>query len=82
MTHVHASPKCLPEISIDDFKTQLQNVREEFFPELAHETIGVVTFRSDAYFLQAQPEVKSLFGKKVKRKYRNFFGLLTSGPDL
>ncbi len=83
MSHVHASPSCLPEISIDDFKTQLQNVREEFFPELAHEKIEVVTFRSDAYFLQAQPEAKSLFGKKVKRKYniRLNLKLLECPPD-
>lgn len=83
MTHVHASPNCLPEISIDDFKAQLQNVRAEFFPELADETIKVVTFRSDAYFLQAQPAVRSLIGKREKRKYniRLNLKLLECPPD-
>lgn len=66
---VNAAELCAPKISIDQFTNLLESTIEQFFPELSEESIGVSTFRSDAYFLQAQPVVKTLIGKRGKRKY-------------
>jgi hypothetical protein len=56
-------------MSLDQFKALVQNSRDEFFPELRKVKIRVSTFRSDAYFLQAQPNIKTLIGNRVKREY-------------
>jgi len=60
---------CGPALSIEDFKQLVNEVREEHFPELINENIRLTTFRSDAYFMQANPMVKTLLGKKAKRIY-------------
>lgn len=66
---VNAAQICAPKMSVGQFTNLLENTIEQFFPELANESIGVSTFRSDAYFLQAQPVVKTLVGKRGKRRY-------------
>ncbi len=50
--------QCLPAMSLDHFKTLVQSSKDQYFPELRKVNIGVSTFRSDAYFLQAQPNIK------------------------
>lgn len=66
---VNAAHICAPKMSVGQFTNLLEKTIEQFFPELANESIGVSTFRSDAYFLQAQPVVKTLVGKRRKRRY-------------
>lgn len=56
-------------MTLQQFTDLLFKTRDAYFPELKNESIGVSTFRSDAYFLQAQPEVKTLIGKRGERKY-------------
>lgn len=65
----NAAQICAPKMSVEHFTNLLEKTIEQFFPELANESIGVSTFRSDAYFLQAQPVVKTLAGKRGKRRY-------------
>jgi hypothetical protein len=64
-----ASVNCAPKMNLQEFTDLLHKTREAYFPELKNESIGVATFRSDAYFLQAQPVVKALIGKREKRRY-------------
>lgn len=66
---VNATEICASKMNIDKFTNLLERTIEEFFPELSNESIGVSTFKSNAYFLQAQPVVKTLIGKRGKRKY-------------
>jgi hypothetical protein len=47
----------------------VETTKEQYFPELNKTTIGVTTFSSDAYFLQAQPKIKTLVGNRLKRQY-------------
>jgi hypothetical protein len=64
-----AAENCAPKMTLEQFSELLHRTRDTYFPELENETIGISTFRSDAYFLQAQPEIKTLFGKKGNRIY-------------
>lgn len=66
---IFAAENCAPKMNLQQFTEILYRTRQVYFPELEREKIGISTFRSDAYFLQAQPEVKTLMGKKAKRKY-------------
>jgi hypothetical protein len=66
---VNATEICAPKMKLTQFTKLLERTIDQFFPELANESIGVSTFKSDAYFLQAQPVVKTLFNKNGKRKY-------------
>lgn len=66
---VFAADTCAPKMSLEHFTNLLSKTRDIYFPELQNESIGVSTFRSDAYFLQAQPEIKTLMGKRGKRIY-------------
>jgi len=59
---------CQP-ISMEEFRGRLQDVQERYFPEFKDLSIIVTTFRSDAYFLQAQPKIKTLFKKRSQRIY-------------
>lgn len=66
---VCAAEICAPKMDIGQFNGLLDKTIEQYFPELSSESIGVSTFRSDAYFLQAQPEVKTLISNRRMRKY-------------
>lgn len=67
---VNAKEICALKLDINQFTTFLETTIEQFFPELSNESIVVSTFRSDAYFLQAQPIVKTLIENRGKRKYK------------
>jgi predicted SprT family Zn-dependent metalloprotease len=66
---VNASQICAPKISLNQFTYLLKKTVNQYFPELVNESIEVSSFRSDAYFLQAQPVVKTIAGKRGNRKY-------------
>jgi len=60
---------CLPSITIESFTSLMKTTKDQFFPELNNVSINVSTFRSDAYFLQAQPRIKTLVKNRIKRQY-------------
>lgn len=60
---------CQGTLSLDEFKTQVQDVQERYFPELNDTSIVVTTFKAEDYFLQAQPAKASLMGSRHKRRY-------------
>jgi hypothetical protein len=60
---------CHPPMSLTSFNEILWRTKDAYFPELKNEKIILKTFRSDAYFLQAQPEIKTLIGKRNLRVY-------------
>lgn len=60
---------CLPPLSLEEFDSLLSETQKNYFPELANSKIKVSTFDSDAYFLQAQPEIKTILKKSSKRTY-------------
>lgn len=64
-----AEVSCFPPIGREDFETLVKEVKESHFPELKNIQIGVSTFTSDAYFLQAQPVIKTLPKKRHNRHY-------------
>ena len=74
---------CLPPLSLDDFNSLLSETRSNNFPELVNSKIKVATFDSDAYFLQAQPEMKTILKKSGKRTYEVQLNLrlLTCPPE-
>ena len=82
-TYANAAENCAPKMSVQQFTTLLQKTVEQYFPELSNESIGVSTFNSNAYFLQAQPVAKSLIGNREKRKYNVQLNLklLNCPPD-
>lgn len=47
----------------------MNEIRHEFYSEFDSLNITVREFNSEAYFLQAKVDVKTLFKAKVKRKY-------------
>lgn len=65
----HTAAACEAPMSLDNFTALVHEVKGRFFPELKTINVGVATFRSDAYFLQAQPVVVSLLGRKKNRRY-------------
>lgn len=60
---------CHGKISLDEFTSLAHFAQEAYFPELKNETLVVQLFRSDAYFLQAQPQKKSLLKNRANRVY-------------
>ena len=65
----NADSICFPKINQQQFEEVVTFVKEEYFPELKKISIGVSTFTSDAYFLQAQPEIRTIIKKRNKRHY-------------
>ena len=63
------SEGCLPTMTIDQFKAMVQSSRDLYFPELSNLKIEISTFRSDEYFLQAQPKIRTLLRGGSKRRY-------------
>lgn len=53
-----SSEQCLPAMTLDHFKSLVQSSKDQYFPELRKVKVSVSTFRSDAYFLQARPNIK------------------------
>lgn len=64
------NPGCEPPMTRDNFEALVQEVKETYFPVLKDVRLTFSTFSSDAYFLQAQPIVISLFGQRSKRRYQ------------
>lgn len=62
-------PVCSEALSLKQFESQVTEVKDKYFPEFKDLSIIVGTFKSDEYFLQAQPKIKSLFKKRSKRVY-------------
>ncbi len=60
---------CAPAMTLEDFKFELESVRSRFFSDIPAEKLGIKTFRSDAYFLQAQPYLSTLVKPRSKRRY-------------
>lgn len=56
-----ADDHCYPQISRQEFEKTVQDVRKIYFPILKDMETSVSTFSSNAYFLQAQPVIKTLF---------------------
>ena len=70
LTGISASSEgCLPPMTIEQFKAMVQSSRDLYFPELSNLKIEVSTFRSDEYFLQAQPKIRTLLRGGSKRCY-------------
>jgi hypothetical protein len=69
LTSAHAFD-CLPAITLEQFQQTLETTRSTYFPEIPADQLSVTTFESDAYFLQAQPKVKSLVRSGPKRHYK------------
>lgn len=63
------APVCDPPMSRENFEALVYQVQDHFFPELRETKLEVDTFRSEAYFLQAQPVVMSLLGNRSQRRY-------------
>ncbi len=59
---------CRP-MTLESFTQKVDEVKESYFPEFKNTPIIVTTFRSDAYFLQAQPKITTLFKKRSQRVY-------------
>lgn len=66
---INASEICAPKLSLSNFKNILHETKIKYFPELENEKIIVKKFKSDAYFLRAQPIIKTLVRKKRNRVY-------------
>jgi hypothetical protein len=66
---ISIAQNCREPISLDEFNEQVLETRKNYFPELVNTKIKVTTFNSDNYFLQAQPEMKTIFNKTGKRTY-------------
>ncbi len=64
-----AGAVCHLSITSDEFKDLVDRTRQHYFPELSGLNISIREFNSDAYYLQAKPNYKSLFKKKHFRKY-------------
>ena len=60
--------ECRP-MTLESFTQRVESVKVHYFPEFRDLRLVVTTFRSDAYFLQAQPRIKTLFKKKSRRVY-------------
>lgn len=59
---------CEP-MELSTFRTKVEEVKEIYFSDFKDLSIIVTTFRSNAYFLQAQPKIKTLFQKRSRRVY-------------
>lgn len=67
---LRAEVHCYPKISREEFEKLVQVVKEDYFPKLENIPISVATFSSNAYFLQAQPVIKTLVKKRQSRQYK------------
>lgn len=61
--------ECLPPITRSDFAQIVNHTKETYFPDLHHLNISIKEFKSDAYFLQAQPDLKTVMKKASLRRY-------------
>jgi hypothetical protein len=61
--------ECLPRMDQESFDSLVFETKSLFFSELDHINLKVTTFRSESYFLQTQPSIKTLINKKQKRIY-------------
>ena len=75
---------CEPAMSLESFNSLVIETHQKYFPELEKTKIKVTTFKSDAYFLQAQPDKKTLFKKSQNRVYEVQLNvrLLACPPDI
>ncbi len=64
-----AQENCAPSITKENVEGLLIETRDIYFPELADVSLRLDTFRSKAYFFQAQPIVKSLTRRRANRRY-------------
>ncbi len=60
---------CSPAIDQGQFESLVEETKNLYFPELKDITIGISKFHSNAYFLQAQPVIKTLVKKRRNRHY-------------
>lgn len=60
---------CSEPMSLESFQTLVLETQLKYFPEISSSKIKVSTFDSDAYFLQAQPAMKTILKKSAKRLY-------------
>lgn len=61
--------ECLPPITKTEFAHLVNHTRETYFPDLRHLNISIKEFNSDAYFLQARPDMKTVMKKPNHRRY-------------
>ena len=61
--------KCSQQISKENIQELIFEITEDYFPELTDVHVTIKEFKAKNYFLQAKPQVTSLFNSKVKRKY-------------
>lgn len=66
---VQIEPICSDPINVSQFEEILSKVRGQYFPELENEVIEIKPVKSDAYFLLAQPSIKTLIKGIEKRSY-------------
>ncbi|MBY0517568.1 MAG: hypothetical protein K2P81_11695 [Bacteriovoracaceae bacterium] len=60
---------CYPSITDKEFDNLVTETKISYFPQLLNLSISIKKFNSDAYYLQASPDYKSLVKKKASRKY-------------
>jgi hypothetical protein len=66
ITHSFA---CEFKTSKSELAQIVAQVQHTYYPELSHTKIDLREFTSDAYFLQAKPDILSLLKKKRNRQY-------------
>jgi len=65
------APKSCPNaITLEAAEAIVLQMRDRYFPELAQTPIRTLPCVGEAYFLQAQPFVKSLTKKRARRSYK------------
>lgn len=60
---------CYPAITSSEFAEMVTRTKFLHMPNLVEANIAIREFESDAYYLQAKPDIKSLLSKKQDRKY-------------
>ncbi|MFZ4715258.1 MAG: hypothetical protein ACOYL6_16165 [Bacteriovoracaceae bacterium] len=68
-TNLFAQSGCDNTTSFIIVNDLLNEIRQVYFPELQTINISLKEFKSDAYFLQAQVDLDTLYKSKSKRKY-------------
>lgn len=61
---------CANALSLENVEGLVLQTRDHYFPELSATSIRAVRCVSRAYFLQAQPFVKSLTKRRSERRYK------------
>ncbi|MBY0515713.1 MAG: hypothetical protein K2P81_02310 [Bacteriovoracaceae bacterium] len=64
-----AQNNCAQPLSLEEFGQFVENVRSQYFSDIPKEHLGIKSFRSEAYFLQAQPYLKTLINRRQNRRY-------------